>query len=388
MNALQKAEGTPISTFFIYTPKGLDSPLDLKTGTTAALRSEDVQILEREFPHGGTISSVHSPDTAVHWVEAHYDDPLLKSMRICSIGGPIASMLSPDIPALAIFGSVVEESVVQAAQLLADASRFMVILRPITEDPCLKWKDNAKDVGYTKNYTQEHEDTVDSDDSGTDTRGDVEKPERGLNGVLRLRGGAGELEDEYSPWFGPVHSYSLGVTLHGGDGVDSYVSLVGRVQFQVQTMFTDKQRSSVRPQIISLTRFKVKPNDRGVFTDRSYSTSGFLAYGQDIIDMANIPCEKFTPPGQTTKITHTNTDQNTTTGTFVAGINPTTSVAIAKNKIKAKAVENANDKVPDGKKTKMAKIRRNHSTPWYSAISRNWRRMGNNIQWKWNFLLE
>jgi hypothetical protein len=59
--------------------------------------------LKNEIAEGGTLVSVYSPDDAMLWLEAHYDDPPLTSMRLLGVGGPIA-MLSPDEPSLVILG--------------------------------------------------------------------------------------------------------------------------------------------------------------------------------------------------------------------------------------------------------------------------------------------
>ncbi|KAJ6613477.1 hypothetical protein B0H10DRAFT_2048679 [Mycena sp. CBHHK59/15] len=142
---------SPISTFVIYTSTNLNSfasaspPVPTGT-TTTALRQEDAQVLENEFADGGTIFSVHSPDEAVAWVEAHCDHPLLKSIRSHSLGGPIAAILSPDEPALAIFGSILDSGVLEVAKLVSDLSKFTVMIRPLTDDPVPEWR-RAADIG-------------------------------------------------------------------------------------------------------------------------------------------------------------------------------------------------------------------------------------------------
>ncbi|KAJ7231944.1 hypothetical protein C8J57DRAFT_178077 [Mycena rebaudengoi] len=353
MDAPQKG-----STFVIYTPKDMDSPLDLPTGTTTALRPEDVEILENEFPDGGTISSVHSPDKAILWVEAHYEDQLLKSMRSHGIGGPIASMLSSDIPALAIFGSFLEKSVVQAAQLLADSSRIMVMLRPITDDPIPKWErgrvtiygDNHDDKKPKGTWREDSDDnqsdagqqTIDSDDSSAASMDETNEM-YAINGVLRLRGGAGD--DDYSPWLGPDHNFSYTVTLRPNTGGEQCIRLRSKIQFKVQTEYTDHTRTVRRPQIVSWTRFWASSDVLEVFANRSYSSAGFLAHGELIHEISDIPCADFTPPNHTTKATKTKTDQDTTALTLHAGMKTYGTAAYTKNKIEANAVEKANDRV-------------------------------------------
>ncbi|KAJ6615594.1 hypothetical protein B0H10DRAFT_55639 [Mycena sp. CBHHK59/15] len=75
----------------------------------ASFRTEDAYTLENDFVGGGQIISIHSPDAASAWLDAHFHDALLESMRFGGIGGPIAVMLSPDEPALAIFGNLLDE---------------------------------------------------------------------------------------------------------------------------------------------------------------------------------------------------------------------------------------------------------------------------------------
>ncbi|KAJ7241971.1 hypothetical protein C8J57DRAFT_1726395 [Mycena rebaudengoi] len=345
--------GSPIATFVIYTPKDLESPLDLPTGTTAALRQEDVDVLENEFPNGGILSSVHSPDEAVLWVETHYTDPLLESIRSHGIGGPIASMLSPDIPALVIFGSFLEKSVVQAAQLLANGSRLMVMLRPAIDCPVPKWEGNAGNDIQSQHVNQEdinqchlaeHEETHGSDNSSIASTEEVEEMDSGTSGVLRLRGGAEE--DEYSPRLSPIHNIEIDITLCPDVGVAHRLRLVSDTQFKVQTRHTDTRRNGNRLQIISWTQFSVVLGSAGMFMDRSYSSCGFLVHrGHKISKCVSIPCAQFTPPNQTTKVTSTNTSQNTTTATLTMGVNPTGALAFAENNISANAVEQTNDRV-------------------------------------------
>ncbi|KAJ7231313.1 hypothetical protein C8J57DRAFT_1385202 [Mycena rebaudengoi] len=336
----------------------MESPLDLPTGTTAALRPEDLHILENEFPHDGTISSVHSPDKAVPWVEAHYGDPILKSMRTAGIGGPIASMLSPDIPALAIFGSFLEKSVVRAAQLLADSSRFMVMLRPITDDPVAKWErgrvtiygDNHyhydKELKGTTSRGEDSDDdqsdvgqqTVDSDDGSTAGMDEAHET-YATNGVLRLRGGASD--EDYSPWLGPVHNFSFTVILRSDTGGEHRVWLDSEIRFKVQTEYTDSIKTDRRPQMVSWTRFSATSDTPAVYADRSYNSSGFLVHGEYVFGISNIPCADFTPPNYTTKATKTKTDQDTFALAVNAGMNTTGTTGYTKNKIE---VVKANDR--------------------------------------------
>lgn len=50
------------------------------------------------------------------------------------MGGPIASMLSVDVPALAVFASISSQTIEMADQL-AQLSSFPVIIRPTADNP-------------------------------------------------------------------------------------------------------------------------------------------------------------------------------------------------------------------------------------------------------------
>ncbi|KAJ7723166.1 hypothetical protein B0H16DRAFT_1737385 [Mycena metata] len=123
-----------ISTAVLYCPEDL-AGISIKS----EIQLEDIKSLEVKLPDGGAASSVHSPYSAVMWVETHHDDILLKSMRTLGLGGPIAAILSPETEALVIFGSILDEWVLAAGKLLSDASNFIVIIRPLSDDPSPKW---------------------------------------------------------------------------------------------------------------------------------------------------------------------------------------------------------------------------------------------------------
>lgn len=51
----------------------------------------------------------------------------------------MATMLSTDIPALAIFGSAFDNRVLELAKTLSDLSMFPVMVRPVADDPLVKF---------------------------------------------------------------------------------------------------------------------------------------------------------------------------------------------------------------------------------------------------------
>jgi hypothetical protein len=82
---------------------------------------------------------VYDSDVASAWLEANYDHDCVVALRENNIGGPIASMLSVESAALAIFGSI-SAPVIQMADKLAELSGFPVMIRPLREYPSrFKW---------------------------------------------------------------------------------------------------------------------------------------------------------------------------------------------------------------------------------------------------------
>ncbi|KAF7341910.1 Protein cps3 [Mycena sanguinolenta] len=81
--------------------------------------------------------SVHDSEEAASWVENHWDDDLLTTFQNDGWSGPVSCMLSPEEPALAIFGSYENPRIVDMAQSLAEVSGFPVIIRPACDNPVL-----------------------------------------------------------------------------------------------------------------------------------------------------------------------------------------------------------------------------------------------------------
>lgn len=78
--------------------------------------------------------SVHQPTKAAQWVENNYDHRLLRSIRDQGLGGPVALMLFPTTPALAIFGESDNENL-YLSRKLAILSDLPVVLRPLEDRP-------------------------------------------------------------------------------------------------------------------------------------------------------------------------------------------------------------------------------------------------------------
>ncbi|KAJ6624741.1 hypothetical protein B0H10DRAFT_1943032 [Mycena sp. CBHHK59/15] len=379
------------------------APSALLSTDSLSIRLEDIATLQNRLTDGGALFSLHSPNDAVTWVEAHYDDLLLSSMRSHGLGGPIAAMVSPDEPALAIFGSILDSWALKAAKQLSKLSNFTVMIRPLAEDPVTLWARAAAaddaDTGISesgvasavaelhshplvvenisaeesKNPNEGETDEPDSDvgSSDTDVASDGTTSQRGK--ARRLRGGASESDSEgegesdsnidYTPWFGPVHNLDLHLKLCHAVGISIPVTLRSKTQFTVQEEFEDKFRHGYRPHVISLTRFTVDSKPSDVLPDRSYSSIGFLAHNGYIKNYKKIDCAGFSLPNYTTKTVETETNQNTLTANLVAGAKPTGGLAL---RSKAKAVENANDSPKNRKLPSISFISRNQTMLWIS----------------------
>lgn len=83
--------------------------------------------------------SMHDSDCVDAWIDANYDQKCVVTLRENNIGGPIASMLSVKLAALAIFGKI-SASLIQMAEELAEVSGFPVMIRPFREDPSPRFK--------------------------------------------------------------------------------------------------------------------------------------------------------------------------------------------------------------------------------------------------------
>ncbi|KAJ7807899.1 hypothetical protein B0H13DRAFT_2295687 [Mycena leptocephala] len=350
-----------ISTFVLYSPKS--SP---RYEDNSGLSAEDLQTLKNEFAEGGTLVSVYSPDDAMLWLEAHYDDPPLTSMRLLGVGGPIAAMLSPDEPSLVIFGSIHDNSVLAAAGGLSELSGFTITplqagnKESLNEDAATSVDDQLAEANQDVNNDlltniAENED-MDEDDT-TSVASDISMDSTttedsdigGLNngsGVFRFRGGASKDVDPYEPWMGPVHNVDVRLDIHPSPGVSHKVSLLTKIQFKVQPEHINKHRHGYRPQVVSWTNFRVVTKKSWhIRPDRSYSNICFLVEGQYISQCIAMECDGFIPPQHITKSIDTKTKETTKSATLTGGTNPTGAFEYIASKIKTDTVEYQNDRV-------------------------------------------
>jgi hypothetical protein len=99
--------------------------------------TNDLTYIQTNLGIGGCLMSIHEPVEAASWMEDNWDNPLLTSIRNSGCEGPLAWMLSPQEPALAIFGCYENPTVVDMAQSVADLSGFPVVIRPTCDNPAL-----------------------------------------------------------------------------------------------------------------------------------------------------------------------------------------------------------------------------------------------------------
>jgi hypothetical protein len=82
---------------------------------------------------------VHDSDLVDIWIDLNYEHQFLVQLREKSVGGPLASMLSVESPALTIFGAMSVE-LIRMANELAELSGLPVIVRPLEEDPSPRFR--------------------------------------------------------------------------------------------------------------------------------------------------------------------------------------------------------------------------------------------------------
>ncbi|KAJ7030828.1 hypothetical protein C8F04DRAFT_714100 [Mycena alexandri] len=344
------ATDVPISTFVIYTP-------DKTTHDRPAVTPEDIKSIENNFTEGGIVLSAHHSTEAEAWVEDHYDDQVFASARSAGLRGPIAVMLSPDVPALAIFGSILDESVLSMGETLADISGFAVMVRPIDDDPVPKFPepDGSDEPGVTV-YTMGPGSKGDEEDNENHDGDQDDKLSDGMRlgdetvaegRVWRLRGGRGDesdQEDDEIPWFSKAHRAGVWVKLWPDKKRPYDLGLRTTTMFKLQSQYSEEKKMGVQPEVIGHLTLKVETPAK-ILPDRSYTSLGFLAHRQDsIIERDFIDCG-FDQPDQTRK----SIDQQSkgATATFNAGymnLHPTVSAGATYSETRTRTVELADNK--------------------------------------------
>ncbi|KAJ7895777.1 hypothetical protein B0H13DRAFT_1885388 [Mycena leptocephala] len=270
--------------------------------TAPAFRCEDATTLEREFAEGGVTMSVHSPDDAVSWLESHYDDPLLESLRLRNFQGPIAVQLAPGESALAVFGSVADAMIPQLAKALVEASGFAVMVRSSTDNPLIGFA-QSDEMESPAAVSTEQPPPVSTDPTAavsTDQRLTVsaEQP------MARLRGGAADSDDgdddddddysEYTTgsqvmlpkWDGQPHTAKVTLTLKLGDAKYTVV-IISDMHFKTQRRSQGSSGEQL-PEVGSFVSLKVKLCRGETSLDKSFSNIGFLVHRQPSILLCDL----------------------------------------------------------------------------------------------------
>ncbi|KAJ6467208.1 hypothetical protein C8R47DRAFT_816401 [Mycena vitilis] len=191
----------------------------------SAFTDRELHAFEHALPSGGTTCSTHYPKHALSWVETHFNDGLLACMRLRGLGGPMATMLSPETPALAVFGSIKRKWVLRAAKTLADISGFPVIIQPRLDDPTLQW----------------------NSPSGSHERSDVEaERDRGgeAGGMVPPTADEDRI-DEYAGWMSPVHRSDIHLQLCTTANIARGVTIAAETQVLAPVIPTRRLSDSV-----------------------------------------------------------------------------------------------------------------------------------------------
>ncbi|KAJ6451269.1 hypothetical protein C8R45DRAFT_1042151 [Mycena sanguinolenta] len=290
----------PTSFPVIYSPPSGGHP----TNDQIAFRCADVAALDRVLATGGVLVSIHSVPDAVAWVEAHYDDPLLCAIRARNFEGPLAIPLSPEEPALAIFGSIGDALIPQLAKELAQVSGFAVMVRPRADNPMPNFA-SAADITPLS----------DPGSSGVS-----------VGKVARLRGGVGDDGSEEIPtWEGDYHIFTADLRLKTNGDMPLYeVKISSLIKFQTQSMKTSSPALiKPRPEVLSFVSLLIELRRGETLLDRSFSNIGLLAHRAYSIARCEFLDVGYEPPAATLKRTTGKTTSVSGSGTFgLTGVVP------------------------------------------------------------------
>ncbi|KAJ6489787.1 hypothetical protein C8R45DRAFT_1213238 [Mycena sanguinolenta] len=343
------ASSENISTFIIYSPVPSTAP-----SHRDAILPEDIQTANSLFSNdGGRFLSAHSPDAALVWIENHYEDDLLITIRKHGLGGPLSAMLSPNVQTLVLFGSILDGWVLEVARLLADVSKFPVMIQPLANNPVTLWTEpvatknlhsNTDEVQTAEAFIEDQDD-YGSASSESEDSSDIDMSKTSSHGVFRFRGGADKSSSKYIPRLSPVHNINIHLNICPTSAKSLTVNMYCKLQFKIQNKYADKHRNGERPQAVSWSRFLVAPESIEVVPDRSYSTVGFFIRERDISFCESLPCEGFIAPRQILKTTETKT--RGLTGTMALALNPqpTGGPSIAITRMNTNATEKLNAQV-------------------------------------------
>jgi hypothetical protein len=229
----------------------------------------------------------------------------------------MATMLSTDTPALAIFGSALDIYVLDLAKTLSDLSMLPVMIRPVADDPLVKFQE-------TRNMTPETDLSMAEDWSDTDSEEDIvnesedehNSPGDSDSRTLRLRGGTLHHHGNINVVEDPDHITPAGIARPDGshrsrvrlhlrlrenmlynvsicskNAVRSFAIHIPHFlttpKFKFQTEMAEHLHELTepitRPQLLSCIDLKVEARPSEVILDRSYSNLGFVVHRAESI---------------------------------------------------------------------------------------------------------
>ncbi|KAF7369662.1 hypothetical protein MVEN_00297300 [Mycena venus] len=325
LNKSDPPQNVKTGTFIIY------SPLDDGPETTAnAFTTNDLAFVQGSLGIGGCLMSIYEPVDAASWIEDNWDNALLIAIRTSGCGGPFACMLSPEEPALAIFGSYNEPVVVNMAQTLADSSGFPVVIRTTSDNPALTLLagDIDPNIGYVQfNNTSDTNDQMgrglgDDDqpvpedehtpnETGNGRRRDnnpadaqvdemisnaAKEPDSNRDGGSGQQsdggdggGGGGDPARMAGKWESPLHRTRVKLCLKLSTGQRYAVAIGYTFKFtinpdvKIPIDMQDLSRPLSQPEVIAVVDFEVETRPRETRVDRSYANIGFVAHRRQSI---------------------------------------------------------------------------------------------------------
>ncbi|KAJ7463041.1 hypothetical protein FB451DRAFT_469020 [Mycena latifolia] len=304
----------PTATFVMYSP-GDDFPQ-----IRPSLSPDDMRCLEAKFEMGGSLISIHDPTEAATWIETNWGNPLVESIQNCGCHGPIAFMLFPTTPALALFGLCDDPLLVNSAEELAELSGFPVVMRPSSDIPTglsretelgnifrqgnqlsgTITNDEGEDIdmdvgGATGSSGENGHGGDDGDDMGPD--GSERERERSRSHPRRNQfaagggdggdGGGGTGLDGH--WESQLHKTRLELRLKLQTNQTYNIAIGYNFKFQINPDtdlpidLANLSRPLSQPEVIALVDFKIETRPRETQVDRSYANIGFVAHRKESI---------------------------------------------------------------------------------------------------------
>jgi hypothetical protein len=172
----------------------------------------------------------------------------------------MATMMSTDMPALAIFGSTIDNRVLELGKILSEVSMFAVMVRSAADDPLAKFNEERRKMdseagshstSMAGDDDETDEESLPGESDGTDTESD-DNSYRDEAGVLRLRGGALHQHDNRDHDGDPNYITPAGIARPDGSHrtkVKLHLQLRENCRFDV----TISSKSAVRMPVIHPT---------------------------------------------------------------------------------------------------------------------------------------